>query len=33
MLGNAAALIALCLFVFVYALQLLFPIWPAVAGA
>jgi hypothetical protein len=33
MLGNAVVLIALCLFVFVYALKLQFPIWPAYFGA
>lgn len=32
-LGNAAVLIALCLFVFVYALKLQFSIWPAFIGA
>jgi hypothetical protein len=31
-LGNAAVLIALCLFVFIYALNLQFPILPAVLG-
>lgn len=29
MLGNAAVLITLCMFVFIYALKLQFPIWPA----
>lgn len=33
MLGNAVVLIGLCLFVFVYALKLQFPIWPALFGA
>jgi hypothetical protein len=33
MIGNAVVLIALCLFVFVYALKLQFPIWPALFGA
>jgi hypothetical protein len=33
MFGNAVVLIALCLFVFVYALKLQFPIWPAIFGA
>lgn len=32
-LGNAAVLIALCLFVFVYALKLQFQLWPAFFGA
>ncbi|MFL6676398.1 MAG: tripartite tricarboxylate transporter TctB family protein [Massilia sp.] len=32
-LGNAVVLISLCLFVFVYALKLQFPIWPAFFGA
>jgi hypothetical protein len=32
-LGNAVALIVLCLVVFVYALKLQFPLWPAVVGA
>lgn len=32
-LGNAAVLIALSLLVFVYALKLQFPLWPAVLGA
>lgn len=33
MVGNAIALVALCLFVFVYALNLQFPVWPAAFGA
>jgi hypothetical protein len=33
MLGNCVVLIALCMFVFVYALKLQFPIWPAFIGA
>lgn len=32
-LGNAAVLIGLCLVVFVYALKLQFPLWPAGIGA
>lgn len=32
-LGNAAILVALCLFVFVYALKLQFQLWPAFLGA
>lgn len=31
-LANALVLIALCLFVFVYALKLQFPLWPAFIG-
>jgi uncharacterized membrane protein len=31
-LGNAAVLIVLCLTVFIYALNLQFPLWPAVLG-
>ena len=32
-LVNAAVLVALCLVVFVYALKLQFPLWPAFFGA
>ena len=32
-LGNAVILVALCLFVFVYALKLQFQLWPAFLGA
>jgi hypothetical protein len=32
-LGNAVVLIVLCLVVFVYALKLQFPLWPAGIGA
>lgn len=32
-LGNAVVLIGLCLVVFVYALKLQFPLWPAGIGA